>query len=66
MLIGIIQNKTIHKNNMTQEEIDLLLSLLRKANEEGCIRIYDENENFYEPSWAFAYNDRVMLKIKEF
>ena len=51
---------------MSIEEKDLLLSLLKKANEDGDISVYDENENYYEASWIFADGDGIILKIKEF
>lgn len=50
----------------TQIELNKLLELLQKANEESLIDIYDYNENIYSIDWIFAdYNGKIMIKIKE-
>ena len=48
---------------MTQEEKELLLSLLKKADEEGLVHIYDSNENTYEVTWIFL-DEEICIKIK--
>lgn len=50
---------------MTQEEKDLLLSLLLKANGESQLHIYDSEENLYIIDFAFIDKD-VCIKIKPF
>lgn len=50
----------------TKIELNKLLELLQKANEESLIDIYDYNENIYSIDWIFAdYNGKIMIKIKE-
>jgi hypothetical protein len=50
----------------TEIELNKLLELLQKANEESLIDIYDYNENIYSIDWIFAaYNGKIMIKIKE-
>ena len=54
---------------MTQEEKELLLSLLKKADENGLLHIYDNNENTYEVTCiyldpVFHYNNKICIKIK--
>lgn len=48
---------------MTQEEKELLLSLLEKANEDSLLNIYDNNENEYEVTWLFI-DKEICIKIK--
>lgn len=50
---------------MTQEEKELLLSLLLKADNESQLHIYDVEENTYIVDWAFIDRD-VCIKIKPF
>lgn len=50
---------------MTQEEKDLLLSLLEKANQDSLLHIYDDKENIYDIDWLFIDN-QICIKIKEF
>lgn len=50
---------------MTQEEKDLLVSLLEKANQNDLLCIYDNKENLYDIDWLFI-DKQVMIKIKEF
>lgn len=50
---------------MKQEDKDLLLSLLLKANRESQLHIYDSEENLYIIDFAFIDND-VCIKIKSF
>jgi hypothetical protein len=40
---------------MTQEEKELLLLLLKKADSDSLLYIYDNNENTFEVTW-----DRIM------
>ena len=49
---------------MTQEEKELLLSLLQKANEDSLIRVYDYDENLYHLDWIYL-EDEIHIKIKE-
>ena len=48
---------------MTQEEKDKLLELLKKANEESLLSIYDAEENYYEVNWIFMDRE-IIIKIK--
>lgn len=50
---------------MTQEEKELLVSLLKEANENNILDIYDDEENLYEVDWVFIDN-KVCIKIKPF
>lgn len=49
---------------MTQEEKDLLLSLMLKASEEGLLNIYDKEENYYEIEWMFL-DAELCIKINK-
>lgn len=49
---------------MGQEDKDLLLSLMLKANEEGLLNIYDEEENYYETKWIFL-DAELCIKINK-
>lgn len=52
---------------MTQEEIDKLLELLQKANEEGLLKIYDENKQLQEVDWIYGdYENFISINIKKF
>lgn len=52
---------------MTQADKKQLLSLLKQANNEGLLHIYDSNDNIYEVDWLFMYFDTAInIKIKEF
>ena len=48
---------------MTQEEKELLLQLIKKADEEGLLNIYDEEENHHEVKWIFL-DKELCIKIK--
>ena len=48
---------------MTQEEKDLLLSLLEKANQDSLLHIYDDKENIYDIDWLFI-DEQICIKIK--
>lgn len=48
---------------MTQEDKELLLSLLNKANEDGLLHVYDGNENTYEVTWI-SLDSEICIKIK--
>ena len=50
---------------MTEQELQQLLDLFKKANEEGLIGIYNENEDIFEVDWVYA-DDSLRIKIKEF
>jgi hypothetical protein len=47
---------------MTQEEKELLLSLLKKADEDGLLHIYDKEENYHEVKWIF-FDEELCIKI---
>lgn len=47
---------------MTQEEKELLLSLL-KADEDGLLNVYDDNENTHEVTWIYLDNE-ICIKIE--
>lgn len=49
---------------MTQEEKELLLELLKKADENGLLNVYDNQENYYEIDWL-RLDAQVCIKIKE-
>ena len=49
---------------MTNEEKELLLSLLKKADENGVLYVYDNNENTFEVTWIYLDNE-ICVKIKE-
>jgi hypothetical protein len=49
---------------MTQEEKELLLELLQKANCEDCLRVYT-TEQEYELEWCFIDNDKLCIRIEE-
>ena len=51
-------------NTLTQEEKELLLSLLKKADENGLLYVYDNNENTFEVTWVYLDNE-ICIKIKE-
>lgn len=48
---------------MTQEDKELLVSLLKKADENGVLHIYDNEENIYDVDWVFL-DSHVCIKIK--
>ena len=48
---------------MTKEEKELLLQLLKKADESGLLHIYDKEENTYEIDWLFL-DSEICIKIK--
>ena len=48
---------------MTQEEKELLLSLLLEADEQGSLHIYDSEDNVYSIDWLFIDN-QICMKIK--
>ena len=48
---------------MKQEDKELLLSLLLKANKENSLHIYDNEENVYSIDWLFIDN-QICMKIK--
>ena len=49
---------------MTQEDKELLLELLKKADENNLLNIYDSQENYYEVDWLFL-DTELCIKIKE-
>lgn len=48
---------------MTQEEKELLLSLLKKADENGLLYVYDNNENTHEVTWIYL-DSEICIKIE--
>ncbi len=50
---------------MTQEEKELLIYLLNKADENNILHIYDNEENTYKVDWIFLDRD-ICIKIKSF
>lgn len=50
---------------MTQEEKNLLLSLLEKANQNGLLHIYDNKENIYNVEYL-CIDSQVCIEIKEY
>lgn len=51
---------------MTQEEKELLLLLLKKADSDSLLYIYDNNENTFEVTWVYLDNldNKICIKIK--
>jgi hypothetical protein len=49
----------------TEIEINSLLELLQKANEESLIDVFDYNENIYSIDWIFTDNGKIIIKIIE-
>ena len=49
---------------MSQEDKELLLSLLKRVDENGLLHIYDNNENTYEVNWVYL-DKEICIKIKE-
>jgi len=50
---------------MTQEEKELLLRLFEKADEEGLINIYDNEENYCSVERIFLDKDGLCVKINQ-
>lgn len=50
---------------MSQEDKELLLSLLKRADENSLLHIYDDKENIYDIDWLFI-DEQICIKIKEF
>lgn len=50
---------------MTQEEKELLVSLLKEADETSILDIYDDKENIYGVDWVFI-DGKICIKIKPF
>ena len=48
---------------MTQEDKELLLSLLVKLNKDGLLNIYD-NDEYYILEHAFIDREELCIKIK--
>ena len=51
---------------MTQEDKELLISLLNKAVVDISLHVYDNKENVYEVDWIFIDNNDICIKIKSF
>lgn len=49
---------------MKEEDKLLLLSLLQKADEDGMLCVYDNNENIYEVTWIYLEDNEIFIKIK--
>lgn len=50
---------------MTQEDKELLVSLLKEATENDVLDLYDDEENTYEVDWVFI-DSKICIKIKPF
>lgn len=50
---------------MTQEDKELLVSLLKEADETSILDIYDDEENIYEVDWVYI-DSKICIKIKPF
>ena len=50
---------------MTQEEKELLLSLLLRLDEDGLLNIYDDEEIHHEVKWMFFDKEELCMKIKK-
>ena len=50
---------------MTQEEKDLLISLLSKADEESLLHIYDDEDNLYSIDWLYI-DRQICMNVKKF
>ena len=48
---------------MTQEEKQLLLSLLKKANEDGLLYVYDDEE-IHEVTWIYLDRE-IYIKVNK-
>ncbi len=48
---------------MTQEEKEMLLLLLKKADEDGLLYVFDNNENTHEVTWIYL-DTEICIKIK--
>jgi hypothetical protein len=48
---------------MKEEDKLLLLSLLQKADEDGFLYVYDNNDNTYEVTWIYI-DSQICIKIK--
>ena len=50
---------------MTEIELNNLLELLQKVNEESLIDISDYSDNIYSIDWVFNDNGKIIIKIME-
>ena len=50
---------------MTQEDKELLVSLLKGASENNMLEMYDDEETIYEVDWVFI-DGKICIKIKPF
>lgn len=50
---------------MTQEDKELLVSLLEEATKNSILDIYDNEENIYEVDWILI-DSHICIKIKSF
>ena len=50
---------------MKKEEKELLLHLLKKADEDGLLNIYDEEEHNHEVTLLFLDREELYIKIKK-
>jgi len=48
---------------MDDKELELLLELLKKANEEGCLRIY--TNKMYKADWIFYDDKKIHISLSE-
>lgn len=50
---------------MEKEDKELLVSLLKEADETSILDIYDDEENIYEVDWVYI-DSKICIKIKPF
>jgi hypothetical protein len=48
---------------MNEQDKQLLLSLLKKADENSLLHVYDDNENTYEITWIYL-DSEICIKIE--
>lgn len=54
---------------MEREDIELLLSLLEKANDCDLLHIYDSDDRLYGIDWIYTdmhIDNKICIKIKEY
>ena len=59
-----LHSETNRIKTMTKEEKELLLQLLKKADEDGLLNVYDEEEHYYEVVWVYL-DSELCIKIKK-
>ena len=48
---------------MDEKEKELLLHLLKKANEEGLLNVYDCEEKYHSVEWVFIDSGEIYFQI---